>query len=61
MFSIGETLERADFKSRVWLDSPPQNRQESLILAALRVVAFDWIPFSWFFEREVFAVAWKKE
>ena len=61
MFSIGETLDRAGFKSRAWLDSPPQNRQEGSVLAALRVVAFDWIPFSWFFEREVFAVAWKQE
>ncbi|MBN1310948.1 MAG: class I SAM-dependent methyltransferase [Anaerolineae bacterium] len=61
MFSIGEILERAAFKSRVWLDSPPQNRQEGPILAALRVVAFNWTPFNWFFEREVFAVAWKRE
>ncbi len=60
LFSIGDTLERAGFKSRVWLDSPPQHRQEGPILAALRVVAFGWVPFSWFFEREVFAVAWKK-
>ncbi|MBN1428139.1 MAG: class I SAM-dependent methyltransferase [Anaerolineae bacterium] len=60
VFSIGETLEQAGFKSRAWLDSPPQNRQEGPIFAALRVVAFEWIPFSWFFEREVFAVAWKQ-
>jgi ubiquinone/menaquinone biosynthesis C-methylase UbiE len=60
LFSIGETLERAGFKSRAWLDSPPQNRREGPILSALRFVAFEWIPFSWFFEREVFAVAWKK-
>ncbi len=60
LFSIGNTLDRAGFKSRVWLDSPPQNRQEGPILAALRVIAFEWIPFSWFFEREVFAVAWQK-
>lgn len=60
LFSIGDTLERAGFKSRAWLDSPPQNRHEGPLLAALRVVAFEWVPFSWFFEREVFAVAWKK-
>lgn len=60
LFSIGDTLERAGFKSRAWLDSPPQNRREGPILAALRIVAFEWVPFSWFFEREVFAVAWKK-
>jgi cyclopropane fatty-acyl-phospholipid synthase-like methyltransferase len=61
LFSIGETLDRAGFKSHVWLDSPPQHRQEGPILAALRVVAFGWVPFNWFFEREVFAIAWKKE
>lgn len=42
---------------RVWLDSPPQNRDESPLLAGLRRVAFDVPPFRWFFEREVFAVA----
>jgi SAM-dependent methyltransferase len=61
LFSIGETLERAGFKSQIWLDSPPQNRQEGPILATLRVIAFGWVPFSWFFEREVFAVARKKD
>jgi ubiquinone/menaquinone biosynthesis C-methylase UbiE len=53
------TLSRAGFKSTVWLDSPPQNRREGPILAALRHVAFNWPPFRWFFEREVFAVARK--
>lgn len=41
----------------VWLDSPPQNREESTVLAGLRRLAFDVPPFRWFFEREVFAVA----
>ena len=42
---------------KVWLDSPPQSRTESPIMAGLRRVAFDIPPFRWFFEREVFAIA----
>lgn len=57
LFSLRRVLARAGFRSTVWLDSPPQHRQEGLILAALRYVAFHWLPFRWFFEREVFAVA----
>lgn len=57
LFRLRRTLARAGFKSQVWLDSPPQNREEGAVLAALRHVAFNWPPFSWFFEREVFAVA----
>jgi len=60
-FSMGSALGRAGFGSKVWLDSPPQNRDEGAVLAALRPVAFKWLPFRWFFEREVFAVAWKKD
>lgn len=41
----------------VWLDSPPQNRDESAVMAGLRRLAFEMPPFRWFFEREVFAVA----
>ncbi|MBX7214192.1 MAG: class I SAM-dependent methyltransferase [Thermoflexales bacterium] len=53
-------LKRANFRQiKVWLDTPPQNRKESGLLAALRHVAFNWIPFAWFFEREVFAVGAK--
>jgi len=59
LFSMGQTLGRAGFKSQVWLDSPPQNRSEGSVLAFLRKVAFGLPPFSWFFEREVFAVARK--
>lgn len=59
-FSMGDALGKAGFGSKVWLDSPPQNRQENPILAGLRHVAFDLPPFRWFFQREVFAVAWKK-
>ena len=56
-WSMGRALRRAGFDAKVWLDSPPQNRVENPILAALRVLAFDVPPFRWFFEREVFAVA----
>lgn len=59
LFSMKRTLARAGFASKVWLDSPPQNRQEGGVLAALRKIAFGRTPFSWFFQREVFAVAWK--
>lgn len=58
-FSIGRNLRQAGFHSRTWLDSPPQNRDESVALAALRKLAFDVPPFRWFFERELFAVATK--
>jgi SAM-dependent methyltransferase len=59
ILSLPRALHRAGFRSQVWLDSPPQNRQESPLLAAMRVVAFEIPPFRWFFEREVFAVAHK--
>ena len=57
--SLRRTLRKAGFKSKIWLDTPPQNRNEALILAAARHIAFNWPPFRWFFEREVFAVASK--
>jgi cyclopropane fatty-acyl-phospholipid synthase-like methyltransferase len=57
LFSMKRTLTRAGFRSQVWLDSPPQNRTEGPLLAFLRRIAFGLPPFSWFFEREVFAVA----
>jgi ubiquinone/menaquinone biosynthesis C-methylase UbiE len=60
LFSMKSALAKAGFSATVWLDSPPQNRQEGRTLAALRRVAFGWLPFRWFFEREVFAVAAKK-
>ena len=60
LFRMGQTLSKAGFKSQVWLDSPPQNRDENIIMAGLRWIAFDVPPVSWFFEREVFAVASKK-
>jgi len=60
MRSLRRALAQAGFKSHVLLDSPPQQRQENPLLAGLRYVLFHWPPFRWFFEREVFAVAWKK-
>lgn len=51
-------LRQAGYRDiKVWLDSPPQNRDESSLMAGLRRLAFDVPPFRWFFEREVFAVA----
>lgn len=52
-------MRKAGFIGRVWLDSPPQNRDESATMAILRRVAFDLPPFRWFFERELFGVAHK--
>jgi hypothetical protein len=59
MWSMDRALRQAGFKGKVWLDSPPQNREENVLLAAMRFLAFDVPPFRWFFEREVFAVAGK--
>lgn len=59
-FSLWRACRAAGFKAKkVWLDSPPQNRAENKLLAAARVALFEWPPFRWFFEREVFAVAEK--
>jgi SAM-dependent methyltransferase len=55
--SLWWVLRRAGFRARVWLDTPPQNRHEGPLLAAARYILFNWPPFCWFFEREVFAVA----
>lgn len=55
--SLRNTLRQAGFRRvRAWLESPPQNRQESRPLAAARYVLFRLPPFRYFFEREVFAV-----
>lgn len=59
LLSLRRALQKAGFQGKVWLDSPPQRRNENAMMAALRRVAFDVAPFRWFFEREVFAVAWK--
>jgi len=58
MLRLRRHLRRAGFKDvHIWLDTPPQNRQEGALMAALRHIAFHWLPFAWFFQREVFAVA----
>jgi len=61
VFGLRRVLRAAGFEGRVWLESPPQRREESVPLAALRRVLFGWPPFRWFFEREVFAVVRKSE
>jgi ubiquinone/menaquinone biosynthesis C-methylase UbiE len=60
MVSMRRTLAKAGFQSRVWLDSPPQGKQNTLVLDVLRRAMFNLPPFRWFFEREVFAVASKR-
>lgn len=59
MLSLRRTLKKAGFRGRIWLNTPPQQRQENLLLALARHILFNWPPFRWFFEREVFAVASK--
>lgn len=62
LLSLRRVLRRAGFGPvQVWLDSPPQARRENVLFRALRHVAFDWPPFRWFFEREVFAVVAKAQ
>jgi cyclopropane fatty-acyl-phospholipid synthase-like methyltransferase len=56
---LRRNLKKAGFRGQIWLDTPPQNRDEGSLLAAARYIAFNWPPFRWFFEREVFAVATK--
>ncbi len=60
LWSMKRALREAGFEGKVWLDSPPQNRQEPFILTLLRKLAFETVPLRWFFEREVFAVAAKR-
>ena len=55
--SLWRVLGRAGFRAQVWLGTPPQNRREGLVFRVARYILFTWPPFSWFFEREVFAVA----
>jgi ubiquinone/menaquinone biosynthesis C-methylase UbiE len=57
LWSLWRVLRRAGFHAQVWLDTPPQNRQEGLLFRTARHILFNWPPFHWFFEREVFAVA----
>ena len=60
ILSMRRALNLAGFKGKIWLDSPPQNRDEGSVMATLRHLAFEVPPFRWFFERELFAVASKK-
>jgi len=53
-------LRKSGFSSKVWLDSPLQNRNESVWLSGIRRFLFGTPPFRWFFQREVFAIAWRK-
>jgi SAM-dependent methyltransferase len=55
--SLRGALSRARFRGQVWLDTPPQNRDENVLFQIARRILFGWPPFRWFFEREVFAVA----
>jgi SAM-dependent methyltransferase len=55
--SLKAALKRADFRAQVWLDTPPQDRDEGVVFQIARHILFGWPPFRWFFEREVFAVA----
>ncbi|MCP4542379.1 MAG: class I SAM-dependent methyltransferase [Chloroflexi bacterium] len=55
--SLRRVLQQTGFDAQVWLDTPPQNRKEGWVLYVARHILFNWPPFCWFFEREVFAVA----
>ena len=58
IISMRRALQGVGFRNiQVWLDSPPQDRDENFVMATLRRIAFDVPPFRWFFERELFAVA----
>lgn len=59
ILSLHRVLKGAGFRGKVWLDTPPQNRDESFIMGGLRRLAFQVPPFRWYFERELFAVAQK--
>jgi len=59
IWSLRRTLKKAGFRAHIWLDTPPQHRDEGPPLAVARQIAFNLPPFRWFFEREVFAVASK--
>jgi len=55
--SLRRVLNQASFRAQVWLDTPPQHRDENVLFRVARHILFNWVPFRWFFEREVFAVA----
>lgn len=58
--SMWLNLRKSGFNSKVWLDSPDLNRNESVWLTGFRKFLFSTPPFRWFFQREVFAVARRK-
>lgn len=58
--SMNRYLKETGYIGKVWLDSPPQNRNEGAIFSSLHWLAFEVPPFRWFFERELFAVAQKR-
>jgi ubiquinone/menaquinone biosynthesis C-methylase UbiE len=60
MLSMRRVLSEAGFNGHVWLDSPPQGRQNPFMIDLMRRAVFKVPPFRWFFEREVFAVASKR-
>ena len=60
MFSLRRDLVRNGFRGvSSWLSTPPQHRQENVTFRLARWVLFTLPPFSWFFQREVFAVGAK--
>lgn len=60
MFSLGSNLRRNGFRDvKAWLSTPPQYRRENVVFRLARWMLFTVPPFSWFFEREVFAVGEK--
>lgn len=60
LFSLWRNLRRNGFRSvESWLSTPPQHRRENPAFRLARWVLFTLPPFSWFFEREVFAVGEK--
>lgn len=60
MFSLARELKREGFVDvTAWLSTPPQHRKENPLFKLARWVLFEVPPFSWFFEREVFAVGTK--
>jgi SAM-dependent methyltransferase len=54
---LWRVLRRAGLRPTVWLDTPPQHRDEGWLFRLARQILFGCPPFNWFFEREVFAVA----
>lgn len=60
LFSLWRNLYRNGFRGVAsWLSTPPQHRQENIAFRLARWMLFTLPPFSWFFEREVFAVGEK--